>query len=74
MDVDGQRLRLWKFNVKEALHQALSLSTRIQNLRVHPVGRKTMDHQQEYAIVGLSMNERSLVVFQFNPNIELYDR
>ena len=66
MDNDGQRLRLWDVDRKECIHEALSLSSGVQSLHVHPLFNQTTNGK-EYLIVGLSMNERSLVMFECNP-------
>lgn len=62
MDIDGQRLRTWNLIRKETINQCLALSTRIQSLQVHNLSKK--DQREEFLIVGLSMNERSLVMFE----------
>ncbi|CAF1919690.1 unnamed protein product [Rotaria magnacalcarata] len=65
IDRDGQRIRTWSINRKEVLNESLSLQGSIQSLQVHSICNN-INKQKEHFIVGLSMNERSLMMFEYN--------
>ncbi|CAF4126476.1 unnamed protein product [Rotaria socialis] len=69
IDRDGQRIRTWSINRKEVLNQSLSLQGSIQSLHVHSICNN-INKQKQHFIVGLSTNERSLMMFEYN---QLYD-
>ncbi|CAF1462620.1 unnamed protein product, partial [Rotaria sordida] len=65
IDHDGQRIRTWNINRKEVLNELLSLQGTIQSLHVHSI-YNDLNNRNEYLIGGLSMNERSLIMFEYN--------
>ncbi|CAF3397563.1 unnamed protein product [Rotaria sp. Silwood1] len=65
IDHDGQRIRTWNINRKEVLNESLSLQGTIQSLHVHSI-YNNLNNRNEYFIAGVSMNERSLVIFEYN--------
>ncbi|CAF3939874.1 unnamed protein product [Rotaria sordida] len=65
IDHDGQRIRTWNINRKEVLNESLSLQGTIQSLHVHSI-YNDLNNRNEYLIGGLSMNERSLIMFEYN--------
>ncbi len=64
IDNDGRRIRTWNINRKEAINESLSLQGTIQSLHVHSILNNS-NNQKEYFIAGISMNERSLVIFEY---------
>ncbi|CAF1448606.1 unnamed protein product, partial [Adineta steineri] len=64
IDNDGQRIRTWNIKRKEVINESISVQGTIQSLHVHSI-LNNLNNQNEYFIVGKSMNERSLIMFEY---------
>lgn len=61
IDRDNQRIRTWNIQRKEVINEYILQENSIEKLYVHRI--KT--NPKEYYLIGISMNERSLVMFEY---------
>ncbi|CAF1594503.1 unnamed protein product [Adineta ricciae] len=64
IDTDGYRLRTWNIHRKDVLNEFISSIDKIKSLHVHSI-RSDSSKRQEYLIIGKSITERYLSVFEY---------
>ncbi|CAF1317126.1 unnamed protein product [Rotaria sordida] len=64
IDNDGKRIRIWNIYRKEILNELISSQNTLQSLYVHLLTNDS-NKRQEYLIIGKSINERDLLIFEY---------
>ncbi|CAF4265347.1 unnamed protein product, partial [Rotaria sp. Silwood2] len=64
VDNDGQRIRTWNIQRKDILNELISSQNILQSFHVHLLTNDS-NKRQEYLIIGKSINERDLLIFEY---------